>query len=65
MLDTHDKVKVTDFASEDWQNRVLTETPLKRWGLPEDIAKMARYLVSDEASYITGQVINVNGGAVR
>lgn len=52
-------------ASEDWQNRVLAETPLKRWGLPEDIAKMSRYLVSDDASYITGQVINVNGGAVR
>jgi len=52
-------------ASEEWQNRVLTETPLQRWGLPEDIAKAARFLVSDEANFITGQVINVNGGAVR
>jgi len=52
-------------ASEEWQQRVLDETPLKRWGLPEDIAKMARYLASDDASFITGQVVNVNGGAVR
>lgn len=52
-------------ASEYWQNRVLEETPLKRWGTPEDIAYMARFLASPQAAYITGQVINVNGGAVR
>lgn len=48
-----------------WQERVMRETPLKRWGVPEDIAKAARFLCSDEASFITGQVINVNGGVVR
>ncbi|MEZ6049479.1 MAG: SDR family oxidoreductase [Planctomycetaceae bacterium] len=52
-------------ASDYWQERVLSETPLKRWGYPTDIARMARFLCSEEASYITGQVINVNGGAVR
>lgn len=52
-------------ASEVWQNRVMQETPLKRWGLPEDIAKCARFLASEDANYITGQVVNVNGGAVR
>jgi len=52
-------------ASDPWQDRVLQETPLNRWGTPEDIAKLARFLVSPEASYITGQVINCNGGAVR
>ena len=52
-------------ASEKWQQRVLHETPLKRWGTPEDIARLARFLVSDEAEYITGQIINANGGAVR
>lgn len=52
-------------AAEVWQERVLRETPLKRWGRPEDIAKLARFLVSNEASYLTGQVINANGGAVR
>ena len=54
-----------EHASEKWQQRVADETPLERWGLPEDIAKLARFLASDEAGYITGQVINANGGAVR
>jgi 3-oxoacyl-[acyl-carrier protein] reductase len=54
-----------DQASESWQQRVLDETPLARWGTPEDIAWLARFLASDQAAYITGQVINVNGGAVR
>jgi 3-oxoacyl-[acyl-carrier protein] reductase len=52
-------------AGDEWQQRVLRETPLRRWGEPEDIARLARFLVSDEASYLTGQVINANGGAVR
>lgn len=52
-------------ASEHWQQRVLDETPLNRWGTPEDIAKTARFLASDDAGFVTGQVINVNGGAVR
>ena len=52
-------------ADDYWQQRVMDETPLKRWGEPQDIANMARFLLSDDASYITGQVINVNGGAER
>jgi len=52
-------------ASETWQNRVLDETPLRRWGMPDDIARLARFLASEDAAYITGQVINCNGGAVR
>ena len=54
-----------DAASDAWQSRVLHETPLQRWGLPEDIAKLARFLASPDASYLTGQVINANGGAIR
>ena len=54
-----------DQASPVWQERVKRETPLARWGEPEDIARLARFLVSGDASYITGQVINANGGAVR
>jgi 3-oxoacyl-[acyl-carrier protein] reductase len=52
-------------ASEIWQERVLRETPLRRWGTPDDIAWLARFLASDQAAYITGQVINANGGAIR
>ena len=52
-------------AADYWQDRVREETPLKRWGTPQDIAALARFLVSSEADYMTGQVINANGGAVR
>lgn len=40
------------------------ETPLGRLGVPEDIAKAAVFLTSEDASFITGQVIGVNGGIV-
>lgn len=40
------------------------ETPLGRIGTPEDVASMVKYLVSSEASFITGQIIGVNGGFV-
>ncbi len=52
-------------ASAAWQERVLRETPLKRWGTPEDVAAAARWLASPAAAYVTGQVVRVNGGAVR
>mgnify|MGYP001062769992 CR=1 FL=1 len=37
---------------------------MKRIGIPEDIAAACAYLVSDEAGYVTGQIIGVNGGRV-
>jgi 3-oxoacyl-[acyl-carrier protein] reductase len=52
-------------AGEAWQERVRKETPLGRWGTPEDVAKVARFLASSDAAYLTGQVIRINGGAVR
>lgn len=52
-------------ASEKWQERVLRETPLKRWGTPEDVAAACAFLVSDRATFLTGQTIAVNGGATR
>jgi 3-oxoacyl-[acyl-carrier protein] reductase len=52
-------------ASTRWHDRVERETPLRRWGLPEDVAAAALWLVSPAAVYLTGQVIRVNGGAVR
>ncbi len=52
-------------AGKAWQERVRKETPLGRWGTPEDVAKVARFLASSDAAYLTGQVIRINGGAVR
>ena len=54
-----------DTAPTPWQERVMRETPLKRWGLPSDIAGACCYLVSDQASFLTGQILRVNGGAIR
>jgi 2-amino-4-hydroxy-6-hydroxymethyldihydropteridine diphosphokinase len=51
-------------ASAEWQQRVLSETPLRRWGTPEDVANTICWLASPAAAYVTGQVIRVNGGAV-
>jgi 2-amino-4-hydroxy-6-hydroxymethyldihydropteridine diphosphokinase len=52
-------------ASSAWQERVRRETPLRRWGTPADVAAAARWLVSPAAAYVTGQVLRINGGAVR
>ncbi|CAN5334635.1 hypothetical protein BH10PLA2_BH10PLA2_10720 [soil metagenome] len=52
-------------ASGSWQDRVLRETPMARWGLPMDVASAACFLASPAAEFITGQIIRVNGGAVR
>ncbi len=52
-------------ASADWQERVLRETPMQRWGTPEDVAVAARWLCSPQASYLTGQIVRINGGAIR
>jgi len=52
-------------ASSRWQDRVQKETPLGRWGTPEDVAAVTRWLVSPAAQFVTGQIIRINGGAVR
>jgi 3-oxoacyl-[acyl-carrier protein] reductase len=52
-------------APAHWQERVLRETPLARWGSPEDVADACRFLVGPCSGFLTGQIIRVNGGAVR
>jgi 3-oxoacyl-[acyl-carrier protein] reductase len=52
-------------ASASWQERAVREALLKRWGTPEDVAKVVAFLCSSAASFITGQILRVNGGAVR
>jgi 3-oxoacyl-[acyl-carrier protein] reductase len=54
--------RMTENLSQEIRERLMANVPLGRLGRPEDIAKAVRFLVSDDASYITGAVINVNGG---
>ena len=42
--------------------KVLEEIPVGRFGMPEEVAQAVRFLVSDEAAYITGQVVQIDGG---
>jgi 3-oxoacyl-[acyl-carrier protein] reductase len=49
-------------ASDYWQERAKSESLLARWGEAEDIAHVARFLASDAAAFVNGQVIAVNGG---
>ena len=48
-------------TNEEWDN-IINKIPLKRLALPEDIANLTAFLLSDQASYITGQIIKVDGG---
>ena len=55
----------TDMTSrlDDTQRKTLSATiPLGRFGKPEDVANAVVYLASDEASYVTGQTLRINGG---
>jgi 3-oxoacyl-[acyl-carrier protein] reductase len=49
-------------ASDYWQERALKQALRGRWGTPEDVARVAAFLASPAADFITGQVIPVNGG---
>ncbi len=53
---------MTQVLDEKVRERLIEQIPLARLGLPEDIANCVSFLVSDRANYITGQVLNVNGG---
>jgi 3-oxoacyl-[acyl-carrier protein] reductase len=51
-------------ADADFRRAVARDTPLGRWGRPQDVAQAALYLASPGAAFVTGQAINVNGGVV-
>ena len=53
---------MTDALNDKQRETILTKVPAGRLGTPEDIAAAAVYLASNEAAYVTGQTIHVNGG---
>ena len=55
---------MTEALSDKVKDAIMSTIPLKRLGMPEDVANAVAFLASEEASYITGQVINVDGGMV-
>ena len=53
---------MTEVISEKVKEQILSQIPLSRFGKPEEISQLVDFLISDEASYITGQTIHINGG---
>ncbi len=51
-------------ADQRFRQQVIQMTPLGRWGTPDDVAAAAVFLASDDAAFLTGQTIAVNGGVV-
>ena len=53
---------MTSFLDNDAKNAIIKDIPLKRFGEASDVAELALFLASNEASYITGQTISIDGG---
>jgi len=58
------RTDMTDKLGEDAKTRLLDLIPMGRMGSPEDVAKLALFLASEDSAYITGQVVTVDGGMV-
>lgn len=58
------ETKMTDKLNENVRQSILNQIPLGRMGEPKEVAKVVKFLSSDDSSYITGQVINIDGGMV-
>ncbi len=56
--------QMTEKLPEEAKSKMLAAIPLNRWGKPEEVANAVLFLVSDLSSYVTGQVINTDGGMV-
>ena len=56
------KTQMTDILKEEVKHEISNKIPLKRMGTPKDVANVVKFLASEDSSYITGQVINIDGG---
>ena len=54
--------KMTEGLSDEIKKSCMDSIPLKRFGKPDDIAKVVAWLCGDDSAYVTGQIISVNGG---
>ena len=53
---------ITDVLPDSIKTKYMEMIPLAKFGLPEDVAKSVLFLASDDSSYITGEVLKINGG---
>ena len=53
---------MTDELTEEQRNKMLEQIAMKRYGEVEEIAGVVSFLASDDASYVTGQIIEISGG---
>jgi 3-oxoacyl-[acyl-carrier protein] reductase len=58
------ETEMTEVLSDKLKEATINSIPLKRFGSPTDVANLVAFLAADESAYITGQVINVDGGMV-
>ncbi len=58
------ETNMTDVLKDNIKEEIEKAIPLKRMGTPKDVANVVKFLASEDASYITGQVINIDGGMV-
>ena len=56
------ETQMTAVLKEDIKEDIAKKIPLKRMGTPQDVANVVKFLASSDSSYITGQVINIDGG---
>ena len=56
------ETSMTDVLKDEIKEEIAKTIPLKRMGTPQDVANVIKFLVSEESNYITGQIINVDGG---
>lgn len=56
------ETSMTENLPEVTKNQFLDWIPMRRFGTPQEVAQVVRFLLSDEAAYITGQIVNINGG---
>ena len=53
---------MTDVLKDDVKDNIISSIPLRREGTASEVANVVKFLASEDSSYITGQVINIDGG---